>query len=49
VSTAYEFWLNPLVDTERGEWTERALFYAIVFAITLFLSFFFVPVAFFGP
>jgi hypothetical protein len=45
--TAYEFWLNPLEDTERGEWTGRTLFYAIVFAITLFMAFYFVPIAFF--
>ena len=45
--TAYEFWLNPLADTERGEWTGRSLFYAIIFAITLFLSFYFIPVVFF--
>jgi hypothetical protein len=48
VITAYEFWLNPLVDTERGEWTGRALFFAIVFAISFFLSFLFILVAFFG-
>jgi hypothetical protein len=27
----YEFRLNPIADTERGEWTGRQLFYAIVF------------------
>jgi hypothetical protein len=43
---AYEFWFNPVADTERGEWTGRQLFYAGVFAITFFLSFF-IPAAFF--
>lgn len=45
---AYEFWLNPMEDTERGEWTGRQLFYAGVFGITFFLSFFYIPLAFFG-
>ena len=27
----YEFRLNPLSDTERGEWTGRQLFYSLVF------------------
>jgi hypothetical protein len=30
VLAAYEFWLNPTEDTERGEWTGRQLLYAIV-------------------
>jgi hypothetical protein len=46
---AHEFWLNPLEDTERGEWTNRQLLYAGVFGISLFLSFWFVPAAFFAP
>jgi hypothetical protein len=46
---AHEFWLNPLEDTERGEWTSRQLIYAGVFGISLFLSFWFVPAAFFAP
>jgi hypothetical protein len=33
VLALYEFRLNPLSDTERGEWTGRQLFYALVFAI----------------
>ena len=32
----------------RGEWTGKMSFYAFVFGITLFMSFFFVPLAFFG-
>jgi hypothetical protein len=42
---AHEFWLNPVEDSERGEWTNRQLFYAGVFGISLFLSFWFVPSA----
>ena len=30
---------NPLDDTERGEWTNKMLFYALVFAITFFVAF----------
>jgi hypothetical protein len=44
---SYEFGRNPLSDTERGEWTGRQLFYAIVFTITFFLAFWFIPVALF--
>ena len=47
VIALYEFRLNPLVDTERGEWTGRQLFYALVFTISFFLAFFFIPAAFF--
>jgi cytochrome c biogenesis protein CcdA len=46
---AHEFWLNPLEDTERGEWTNRQLLYAGIFGISLFLSFWFVPAAYFAP
>jgi hypothetical protein len=34
----YEFRLNPMADTERGEWTGRQLFYGLVFTIALFLA-----------
>ncbi len=44
----YEFRANPAEEAEYGEWTGRMSFYATVFGITLFMSFFFVPVAFFG-
>jgi hypothetical protein len=44
----YEFRANPAAEAEYGEWTVRMSFYALVFSITLFMSFFFVPVAFFG-
>jgi hypothetical protein len=42
---AYEFWLNPMEDTERGEWTTRQLFYAIVFTLTFFMAVWFIPSA----
>ena len=38
----YEFRLNPLADTERGEWTGRQLFYGLVFAIAFFVAFLYV-------
>ena len=38
----YEFRLNPLDDTERGEWTGRQLFYALVFTITFFVAFLYI-------
>jgi hypothetical protein len=38
----YEFRLNPMADTERGEWTGRQLFYALVFTITFFVAFLYV-------
>jgi hypothetical protein len=38
----YEFRLNPLSQTERGEWTGRQLFYALVFAIGFFVAFIYI-------
>ena len=38
----YEFRLNPLSETERGEWTGRQLFYAVVFTISFFVSFIYI-------
>jgi hypothetical protein len=38
----YEFRLNPMADTERGEWTGRQLFYALVFTITFFVAFIYI-------
>jgi hypothetical protein len=40
--TSYEFGLNPIADTERGEWTNRQLFYALVFAIMFFVAFLYI-------
>ncbi|HET7272021.1 MAG TPA: hypothetical protein VFI90_13160 [Rubrobacter sp.] len=34
-----EFRSNPMEDAERGEWTNRMLFYGLVFAITFFVAF----------
>ena len=34
-----EFRSNPNEDAERGEWTNRMLFYALVFAGTFFVGF----------
>ncbi len=38
----YEFRLNPMAETERGEWTGRQLFYGLVFTITFFVGFLYV-------
>jgi hypothetical protein len=38
----YEFRLNPMADTERGEWTGRQLFYGLVFTITFFVGFLYI-------
>lgn len=46
--TWYEFRANPVEESERGEWTAKALLYATVFAITFFLSFQFLPAMFFS-
>ncbi len=39
---SYEFGRNPIADTERGEWTSRQLFYALVFTITFFVAFLYI-------
>jgi hypothetical protein len=36
-----EFGSNPAADAERGEWTNRMLFYGLVFAVTFFVAFLF--------
>jgi Na+/H+-translocating membrane pyrophosphatase len=43
-----EFNKNPLGDTERGEWTNRMLFYALVFTVTLFVTFLYLPTLIFA-
>ena len=45
----YEFRANNAEETEYGEWTGKAVLYSTIFGIALFLSFLFVPVAFFDP
>lgn len=42
VLALYEFRLNPLADTERGEWTGRQLFYGLVFTISFFVAFLYI-------
>ena len=42
VNALYEFGLNPLPETERGEWTGRQLFYAVVFTISFFVAFLYI-------
>ena len=42
VLALYEFRLNPMADTECGEWTNRQLFYGLVFTISFFVTFLFV-------
>ena len=44
---SYEFARNPIADTEREEWTNKQLFYAIVFNISFCLAVFFVDVELF--
>jgi hypothetical protein len=34
-----EFGSNPPADAERGEWTNKMLFYGLVFAISFFVGF----------
>lgn len=43
-----EFGRNPLSDAERGEWTNKMLFYALVFTVTLFVGFLYLPTLFFA-
>ena len=45
----YEFRTNNAEETEYGEWTGKAALYATIFGITLFLSFLYVPIAFYDP
>jgi hypothetical protein len=44
-----EFRSNPAADSEQGEWTNKMLFYGLVFAITFFVSFFYLPGLYFAP
>lgn len=43
-----EFNKNPLGDTERGEWTNKMLLYALVFTVTLFVAFLYLPTLYFA-
>jgi hypothetical protein len=44
-----EFRSNPTEDAERGEWTNKMLFYGLVFALTLFVGFYYLPALYFAP
>lgn len=43
-----EFRRNPSEDAERGEWTNKMLFYGLVFAITFFVGFLYLPGLYFA-
>ena len=43
-----EFRSNPAADSEQGEWTNKMLFYALVFAITFFVAFLYLPGLYFA-
>ena len=43
----YEFRLNPLPQTERGGWSGRQLFYAVVFTTGFFVAFIYILTAIF--
>jgi hypothetical protein len=45
--TWVEFGRNPLGDTERGEWTNTMLFYALVFTLALIFAFLYLPFLYF--
>ena len=44
-----EFRSNPQEDAEGGEWTNKMLFYGLVFAITFFVTFLYLPALYFAP
>jgi hypothetical protein len=44
-----EFRSNPTEDAEGGEWTNKMLFYGLVFAITFFVTFLYLPALYFAP
>jgi hypothetical protein len=49
VITWVEFRKNPADEAERGEWTNRALFYGLVCAISAFVAFLSLPALYFAP
>jgi hypothetical protein len=44
-----EFKDNPSEDAERGEWTNKMLFYGLVFAISFFVAFLYWLTIYFTP
>lgn len=47
--TRAEFRKNPADDAERGEWTNKALFYGLVCVISFFVAFLYLPALYFAP
>ncbi len=45
----WEFRSNPESDAERGEWTNKMLFYTLVFCISFFVAFLYLPGLYFAP
>jgi hypothetical protein len=43
-----EFRDNSMEDAERGEWTNKMLFYALVFAVSFFVAFLCLATLFFA-
>ena len=43
-----EFGKNPMSDAKRGEWTNKMLFYALAFTVTMFVGFLYLPTLFFA-
>jgi hypothetical protein len=39
---------NPSEDAERGEWTNKMLLYGLVFAVTFFVAFLYLPALYFS-
>jgi hypothetical protein len=44
-----EFRSNSTEDAERGEWTGKMFFYGLVFALTFFVGFYYLPALYFAP
>ena len=44
-----EFKSNPMDDTERGEWTNKMLFYGLVFGFTACVAALYLPALYFAP
>ena len=53
VSSGAIMWIelrnNPLDDTERGEWTNKMLFYGLVCAISFTVACLYLPALYFAP
>jgi hypothetical protein len=49
VITWVEFRRNAPEEAERGEWTNRALFYGLVCVISFFVAFLYLPALYFAP